>query len=203
MAVHPTLGEREICKPWACGWSVRLHSSSWGGVQHSLLSDWQVPTSDTAWDVNGAFGERDAVGFKGLWCYSTPEWRKLRRHLHSWPSCHRVVQFSSATQSCPNLCNPMDCSTPGFLSITNSWRLFKLMSIKLVKSSNHLIFCHPLLLLPSIFPSIGVFSSDSVLCIRWPKYWSFSFSISPSNVYSGLISFRWTGLISLQSDQTH
>ena len=76
------------------------------------------------------------------------------------------------------------------LSITNSRSLLKLMFIKLVMSSNHLILCHPLLLLPSIFPSIRVFSSDSVLCIRWPKYWSFSFSISPSNEYSELIFFR-------------
>ena len=76
------------------------------------------------------------------------------------------------------------------LSFTNSWSLFKLMSIKSVMPSNHLILCHSLLLLPSIFPSIRVFSSVSVLCIRWPAYWSFSFSISPSNEYSGLISFR-------------
>ena len=76
------------------------------------------------------------------------------------------------------------------LAITNSWSLLKLMSIKSVMPSNHLILCHPLLLLPSIFPSIRVFSIDSVLHIRWLKYWSFSFSISPSNEYSGLISFR-------------
>ena len=76
------------------------------------------------------------------------------------------------------------------LSITNSRILLKLMSIELVMPSNHLILCHPLLLLPSIFPSIRVFSNKSILCIRWPKYWSFIFSISPSNEYSGLISFR-------------
>ena len=76
------------------------------------------------------------------------------------------------------------------LSITNSQSSFKLMSIELVMLSNHLIFCHPLLLLPSIFPSIRVLSNESALCIRWPKYWNFSFSISPSNEYSGLISFR-------------
>ena len=83
------------------------------------------------------------------------------------------------------------------LSITNSWNLLKLMSIMLVMSSNHLILCHPLLLLPSIFPSIRVFSSESVLLIRWPKDWSFSFSISLSNEYSGLISFRmdWLDLL--------
>ena len=76
------------------------------------------------------------------------------------------------------------------LSITNSRSLPKLMSIESVMPSNHLILCHPLFLLPSIFPSIRVFSNESVLHIRWPKYWSFSFSISPSNEYSGLISFR-------------
>ena len=76
------------------------------------------------------------------------------------------------------------------LSITNSWSLPKLMSIKSVMPSNHLILCCPLLLLPSIFPSIRVFSNESVLCIRWPKYWSFSFNINPSNEHQGLISFR-------------
>ena len=79
---------------------------------------------------------------------------------------------------------------PGFLSITNSWSLLKFMSIELVMPSDHLIPCHPLLLLPSVFPSIRVFSNESVIRIRWPKYWSFSFSISSSNEYSGLISFR-------------
>ena len=88
-------------------------------------------------------------------------------------------------------------------SITNSQRLLKLTSIESVMPSNHLILCYPLLLLPSIFPSIRVFSSDSVLCISWSKYWSFSFSISPSSEYSGLISFRmdWFDLLSVQ--ETH
>ena len=86
------------------------------------------------------------------------------------------------------------------LSITNSRSLLRLMSIELVMSSNHLILCRPLLLLPSIFPSIRVFSSESVLWIRWPKDWSFSFSVSPSNEYSGLISFRmdWLDLLAVQ-----
>ena len=85
-------------------------------------------------------------------------------------------------------------------SITNSWSLLKLMSIESVIPSNHLILCHPLLLLPLIFPSIRVFSSESVLLIRWPKYWSSSFSISPSNEYSGLISFwiDWFDLLAAQ-----
>ena len=86
------------------------------------------------------------------------------------------------------------------LSITNSWSLLKLMSIVSVMPSNHLILCRPLLLPPSIFPSIRVFSNESALRIRWPKYWSFSFNISPSNEYSGLISFRmdWLDLLAVQ-----
>ena len=86
-------------------------------------------------------------------------------------------------------------------SITNSWSLLKLMSIESVMPSNHIILCHPLLL-PSVFPSIRVFSNESVLCIRWPKYWSFSFSISPSNEYSGLISLRmdWLDLLAVEGN---
>ena len=99
-------------------------------------------------------------------------------------------QFSSVAQSCPILCDPMNCSMPGSLSITNSQSLLKFISIKSVMPSNHLGLCCPLLFLPSIFPSKRVFSHESVLHIRWPKYWSFSFSISPSNEYPGLISFR-------------
>ena len=95
---------------------------------------------------------------------------------------------------------PWTAAHQASLSITISWSLLKLMSIKLVMSSNHLILSFPLLPLPSIFPSIRVFSSGSALHIRWPKYWSFSFSISPSNEYSGLISSRidWFGLLAVQ-----
>ena len=100
------------------------------------------------------------------------------------------VQFSSVTQSCPTLCDPMNHSTPGLLSITNSQSLLKLMSIKSVMPSSHLILCHSLLLLPPIPPSIRVFSNESTLHMRWPKYWSFSFSISPSCEHPGLISSR-------------
>ena len=89
-----------------------------------------------------------------------------------------------------NSASPWTAAHQASLSITNSWRLLKLMSIESVMPSNHLILCHPLSLPPSIIPSIRVFSNESVLCIRWPKYWSFNFSISPSNKYSGLISFR-------------
>ena len=106
----------------------------------------------------------------------------------------------SVSQLCVTLCNPMDCARQASLSITSSWNLLKLMSIESVMASNHLILYCPLLLLLSIFPSIRVFSNESVLCIRWPKYWSFSFSISPSNEYSGLISFRmdWLDLLAVQ-----
>ena len=95
---------------------------------------------------------------------------------------------------------PWTAARQAFLSIAKSQSLFKLMSIESVMPSNHLILCHPLLLPPSIFPSIRVFSNESVLCIRWPKHWSFSFSISPSNEYSGLISFRmdWLDLLVVQ-----
>ena len=99
------------------------------------------------------------------------------------------VQFSSVAQSCPTLCDPMDTAHQASLSITNSQSLLKLMSIKSVMSSNHLILYHPLLP-PSMFLSLRVFSKESVLCIRGSKYWSFSFSISPFNEYSGLISLR-------------
>ena len=131
-------------------------------------------------------------------------------------------------QSCPTFCDPTDCSMPGFpqfssvqslsrvrlfatpwiaadqasLSITNSQSLCKLMSIELVMPSNYLILCRPLLLRPSIFLSIRVFSNESVLHIRWPKYWSFSFNISPSNDYSGLNSFRMERLNLLEVQGT-
>ena len=127
------------------------------------------------------------------------------------------------TQSCPTLCDPVGCSTPGLpvlrslshillsvtpwtaahqasLSISNSRSLLKLMSTEWVMPSNHLILSCPLLLLPSIFPRIKIFSNESALHIRWPKYWSFSFSTSLSNEYSGLISFRidWFELLAVQ-----
>ena len=120
------------------------------------------------------------------------------RALYIFSVCS--VQFSSVAQSCLTLCDPMNRSTPGFLSIINSQTLLKLMCIEPMMPFNHLILCHPLLLVPSIFPSIRVFSNKSVLPIRWPEYWSFSFSISPSNEYSGLISFRmdWFDLLVVQ-----
>ena len=128
---------------------------------------------------------QDQSGFGVLWL----------RHLGS-------VQFSSVQLlSCVRLfATPWTSARQDTLSITNSQNLLKLMFIASVKASNHLILCYPLLLLPSIFPSIRVFSDESALRIRWPKYWSFSFSISPSSEHSGLISFRmdWLDLLAVQ-----
>ena len=106
----------------------------------------------------------------------------------------------SVAQSCLTVCDPMDCSIPGFLSFIISRSLPKLMSIESVITSNYLVLCNSLLLLPLIFPGIRVFSNELVLRFRWPKYWSFSFSINPSNEFSGLVSFTmdWLGLLAVQ-----
>ena len=120
-----------------------------------------------------------------------------------WCSAFFMVQLShpymrSVAQSCLILCDPMNCSTPGFP--VHQQLYSNSMSFESAKPSNCLILCHPLLLLPSIFPSMRVFSSESVLHIRWPKYWSFSLSISPSNEYSRLIAVRmdWLDLLTVQ-----
>ena len=114
------------------------------------------------------------------------------------------VQFSSVTHLCPTLCDPMIHSMPGLPVHHQLPDLLKLKSIEPVMPSNHLILCHPLLLPPSIFPSIRVFSNESVLRIRLPKYWSSSFNISPSNEYSGLISFRmdWLDLLAVRAQES-
>ena len=119
--------------------------------------------------------------------------------LHKIYSMEMILSVQFSCSVIQFFVTPWTAARQASLSITNSWSLLKLMSIESVMPSNHLIFCHPLLLLPSIFPSIRVFSKESVLCIRWPKYWSFSFSISLFNEYSGLISLGLAGLISLQS----
>ena len=116
--------------------------------------------------------------------------------LFLWPICC----CCSVAKLCLTLCDPIHCSTPSPLSFTISQSLLKFMSIELVALSNHLILYHPLLVLPSIFSNIRVFSNELALCIRWPKYWSFRFSISPSSEYSGLISFR-TDWLDLVADQ--
>ena len=123
---------------------------------------------------------------------------KLRRKLVA--TVHALFSSVHLLSHVRLFATPRTAARLASLSITNSWSLLKLMSIELVMPSNHLILCHPLLLLPSVFPSIRVFSNESVLCMRWSKYWSFSFSTSPSNEYSGLISFRmdWLDLLAIQ-----
>ena len=113
---------------------------------------------------------------------------------------HTCFQFSSVAQSCPTLCHPMNRSTPGLPVHHQLPESIQIMSIESVMLSSHLILCRPLLLLPSIFPSIRVFSNESALHIRWPKYWRFSFSISPSNEHPELVSFRMDrlGLLAVQ-----
>ena len=120
--------------------------------------------------------------------------RWVGRRSRSLKTCllllRRRFSCCSVSRSCPSLWDPWTAARQAPLSATNSWSLLKFMSIESVMLSNHLSLCCPLLLVPSIFPNIRVFSNELALLIRWPKYWSFSFSISPSNEYSGLISFR-------------
>ena len=127
-------------------------------------------------------------------CVFNNRWR-----VRCYPcKCAGSVQFSHS--ACPTLCDPIDCSLPGFPDHQWIRSFLKLMFIKSMMPSNRLILCHPLLFPPSIFPSIRIFTNESALPIRWPKYWSFSSSISPSNDYSGLISFRmdWLDLLAVQ-----
>ena len=118
--------------------------------------------------------------------HSNPKERQSKRMFKLTHNCAHLssVQPSSVTQSCPTFCDPIDCCTLGLPLHHHSQSLCRLLSIELEMPSNHLIICRPLLLPPSIFPSIRVFSSESTLHIRWPKYWSFSFNISPSNEHS-------------------
>ena len=124
--------------------------------------------------------------------YISPVWPQ--QYSHSMHTSQTVQPLSHVRL----FVTPWTAACQASLSITNSQSLLKLMSIESVMPSNHLILCRPLFLPPSIFPRIRVFSSEPALRIRWPKYWSFSLSIRPSNEYSGLISFRWAGWISLQ-----
>ena len=114
--------------------------------------------------------------------------------------CVCISMFSSVAQSRPTLCNLMNRSVPGLPAHYQLPEFTQIMCIESVMPSSHFILCHPLLLLPPVPPSIRVFSSESALCIKWPKYWSFSLSISPSNEHSGLVSFRmdWLDLLAIQ-----
>ena len=122
------------------------------------------------------------------------------KYNSKWIMDFSSVQFSSVAQSCPTLCNPMNCSMPG-LPVHHQLLEFTETHVhQVMMPSSHLILCHPLLLLPPIPPSFRVFSNESTLCMRWPKYWSFSFSISLSNEHPGLISFRmdWLDILAVQ-----
>ena len=132
---------------------------------------------------------RDRTQAPAMGAWNLSHW--TTRKVPSWCCC-------SVTQSCLTFCNPMDCSMPGFPVLHCLLECVQILSIELVMPSNHLILCRPLLLLHSIFPSIRVFSNESALRIRRPKYWSFS--ISPSNEYSGLVDFRidWFDLLAAQ-----
>ena len=141
---------------------------------------------------------------RGVWPYLQTPREKMgmghRAHQRNPPRSFSSVQFSSVAQSCPTLCNPMDCSTPG-LPVHHQLPEFTQTHVhESVLPSSHLSLCRPFLLLPPIPPSIRVFSNESALRIRWPKYWSCSFSLSLSNEYSGLISFRmdWLDLLAVQ-----
>ena len=130
-------------------------------------------------------------------------WGKILAETLWYLAYWYVLIFSSVqllAQSCPTLCDPMNRSTPGLPVHHQLPESTQTMSVESMMPSNHLILCHPLLLLPSIFPSIRVFSNESALLMRWPKYWSFSFNISPSSEHSGLISFRmdWLDLLAVK-----
>ena len=172
--------------------------SWWGKLRFHVLRD---TTSG-----GGEGVEPDALWtwIQKTWFVSRIRWELFPKEALNWEvtwerknGTERISQFSSVAQSCPTLCDPLDSSTLGLPIHHQLLDLTQFMSIESGMPSNHLILCHPLLLLPSIFPSKRVFSNESVLCSRWPKYWSFSFSISPSNEYSGLISFRidWFDLL--------
>ena len=172
---------RQKLGSWWGGWG-RWHESSWG--PSLLLRAWE-----------GSETRQRCCLQKIANALNGPDLSTLVNVVNStlW-----VKVKVSVTQSCLALCNPMDCSTPGFPVLHHLLGLLKLMSIESVMPPSHLILCHPLLLPPSIFPSIRV--TESSLPIRWPKYWSFSFSNSPFSEYSGLISFRmdWLDLLAVQ-----
>ena len=179
--LYPTL-----CNPINCGHQVPLSMGFFMGILEWIA----MPSS------RGSSLLRDGSCVSYISCIG----RRVLYHQHHPGSPEFTVQFSSV-QSLSHVrlfATSWTAAHQASLSITNSRSLLKLTSIESVMTSNHLILCHPLLLLPSTLPSIRVFSNESVLHIRWPKYWSFSFNISPSNEHPGLISFR-TGWIPLQS----
>ena len=178
---------------WSLGWEDPLEK---GMATHSSILAWK-----RTWiEEPRGLQSRGSQTFEHEWTTNTCAHTHTHTHtLH----CQPLIQFSSVSsyiQSCLTLCDPVNRSTPGLPVHYSYLRLLKPMSIESVMPSNHLILCRPLLLLPSVFPSIRVFSNESALCIRWPKYWNFSINMSPSNEHPGLISFRmdWVDLLAVQ-----
>ena len=171
-------------------------------IPHLRKSCQSTKTWDLTWSPKPTWKFLTEENWSSWGKYPLSALRSKESVAQKWNPEGPSVQFSSVQSlSCVWLfATPWTAAHQASLSITNSQSLLKLMSIESVMPSNHLILCHPLLLPPSIFPSIRVFSNESVLRIRWPKYWSFTFSISPSNEYSGLISFRidWLDLLAVQ-----
>ena len=183
-----TAGKESTCNTGDPGLIPGLGRSPGGGMAtHSSILAWRIPMDRGAWWTT-VHGVTNSQARLSDWAHST-----LPKRLGD-----RSVQFSHSVMS--NSATSWTAAQQASLSITNSQSLPKPMSIELVMPSSHLILCRPLLLLPSIFPSLRVFSNESALHIRWPKYWSFSFKISPANEQPGLISFRmdWLDLLSVQ-----
>ena len=160
-----------------------------------VTGTWGLTVSVSVWGNKKVLGADSGDGGTTLYVINPSELYTLE-----WLKHCECDTFSSVTQLCLTLCNPMNCSTPGFSVHHPLPELAQTHVCESVMPSNHLILRRPLLLSPSIFPSIRVFSNESALHIRWPKDWSFSFSISPSNEYLGLISFRmdWLDLLAVQ-----
>ena len=179
----------QLCLPFCSPLDCNLPGSSVHGIFQTRLQEWVAISSS-----EGSSQLRDQTCISYVSCIGRRPLCHLGRGIRSGGS----VQFSHSVVS--DSVTPWTAAGQVSLSITNSQSLPTLMSIESAMPSNHLILCHPFLLLPSIFPSIRVFSNESVLHIRWPKYWSFSFSISPSSEYSGPISFRmdWLDLLAVQ-----
>ena len=178
-----------------CPWKIQL-AIHFHGFMHLQIQPTHFPLENTEKQNSRKFQKAKLV-FAVHWQLFTYIYTAFTMYLHFIQSGSSSAQLLSRVQL---FVTPWTAVRQASLYITNSQSLLKLMSIELVMPSNHLILCCPLLLLPSIFPSIRVFSNESVLHIRWPRYWSFSFSISLSNEYSALISFRmnWLDLLAVQ-----
>ena len=171
---------------------------NWNEVKGPSHKTWILDV-EWRWPVCFSDAYPGKLNMCAIWPLTSSGFFFFIAYIHPpFPKQH--FSYCLVAQSCLTLCAPMDCSTPGFSVLHYLSGFLKVMSIVLVMPSNHLMLCHPLLLLPAILPSITIFSNESALHIRWAKYWSFSFSISPSNEYPGLISFRmdWLDLLAVQ-----